>query len=128
MLFLLCFSVVFSHCTVQASVLFSVIDFSDNQLLLITNFFRQPTSSDNQLLLTQITSTATSSYTRLCNFLKILLGGKKVPNANTRARSFSFGGFWLESPDVRLQALLTPAGGFTKRRPAARPTAQFLKR
>ena len=109
MLFLLYFSVVFSHWTVQASVLHSVLDFSnnhssDNQLLFPTKFLSQPTSSYKQLSLIQITSAVTSSYTyiRLCNFMKFCLAVK-----NTRARSFCF---WREYPDARLQVRLTPAG------------------
>ena len=36
------------------------------------------------------------TYIRLCNFMKILLGGKKIANANTLARALSvFGGSFL---------------------------------
>ena len=70
---------------------------------LTTDFFSQPTSYHNQLLLrsshiqlslTQITSAVTSSYTyiRLCNFMKFCLR-VKTANANTLARALSvFGG------------------------------------
>ena len=63
----------------------------------LPTYFPQPTSS-----WTQITSAVTSShvhactYIRLCNFMKILLGGKKIANANTLARALSvFGGSFL---------------------------------
>ena len=112
-----------SHCTVQESILPSVLDFPDNQLLLpnklLPHNLTQPISSHNQLLNPNrecsdkfINVHTSLQQAGLCNFIKVLLGGEKIANANTLACALSvFSGSFLtfvRKPSSHRQFVVAP--------------------